>query len=139
VTFRRWAAGVASAPWRAVKSLREPDARNGAALLFVEGGGVSMTAYAGFVLYIVRNHPNYAFWLGIGALLIVAIVITALASLLGAKRTIDATIAGNRLIIADQVQAAVAASVAPAVAAGVAAAVAATPSPPPVDDGGSKG
>lgn len=130
-----------SAPWRALKSLREPEARNGAALAFIEGGGVTMTAYAAFSLYLVRDHPNYAFWLGVGALLIVAIVITALTSLLGAKRTIDATIAGNRLIIADQVQQAVAASVVPAVAAGVAAAVAASPPPPPppVDDPPTKG
>jgi hypothetical protein len=144
--FGAWLHGVITAPWRALRAMREPESRNGAALIFTAAGGLTVIIYAGFSLYIVREHANYAFWLGVGALFLHAIVLTGFVSLLS-KRTIEANIAGNKIIIADQVQTAVRDAmpdavrdaVTPAVTAGVAAGIAAAVPTPPVDGDDAKG
>lgn len=69
--------------------------------MLMAGCAIMMTAYAGVALYIVRNHPNYAFYLGAGALLLLAIVITGFASLI-TKRDLDLHALGLNLKISDQ-------------------------------------
>lgn len=89
------------APWRAIKALRDPDGRRGAALLFMAGGGASMTGYAGYALWLVRNRPDYAFYLGLAALALIGIVLTGFAGLL-IKRTIKGSMFGNSFEISDE-------------------------------------
>jgi|GEM_PF-1225764 len=89
------------APWRAANVLRDPEGRRGAALLFMALGGVAMTAYAAFALWIVRERPTLAFYLGVGALILIAIVLTGFAGLL-IKRTIKGSFAGSSFEISDQ-------------------------------------
>jgi len=63
------------------------DRRRNWGLLFLAGGGIAMTAYAAYALWLVRDHANYAFYLGAGALALVAIVLTGFAGLI-VKRTL---------------------------------------------------
>ncbi|MDT8758241.1 hypothetical protein MZO42_05985 [Sphingomonas psychrotolerans] len=86
------------APFRA---LLAPEGRRAWALLLLTGGGVSMTVYAGVVLYLVSEVPKLAFYLGVGALLLVGIVITGFAGLL-VKRDIDLNVLGARFRVTDQ-------------------------------------
>lgn len=81
---------------------QEPsDQRRLLALVMLAGGGVAMTLYAAAALWWVATVPRYAFWLGAGALLLIAIVLTGFAGLL-VKRTIKANVAGNSVEISDQ-------------------------------------
>lgn len=109
--------------WRAVAALRDPEGRRGAALLFLAGGGLSMTGYAGYALWLVRERPDYAFRLGIGALILIAIVLTGFAGLL-IKRTIKGSVLGSSFEISDQQVQHIAAAGAAAGAAAVVAAAA---------------
>lgn len=67
--------------------LKSSDRRRDWGLLFLAGGGVAMTAYAAYALWLVRDRADFAFYLGAGALLLVGIVLTGFAGLL-VKRTI---------------------------------------------------
>lgn len=63
------------------------DRRRDWGLLFLAGGGIAMTAYAVYALWLVRDDRDYAFYLGAGGLALVGIVLTGFAGLL-VKRTI---------------------------------------------------
>ena len=63
------------------------DRRRDWGLLFLAGGGIAMTAYAGYALWLVKDRADFAFYLGAGALFLVAIVLTGFAGLI-VKRTI---------------------------------------------------
>lgn len=106
------------APFRALYDL---DGRRAWAIILMAGGGIAMTLYACAVLWIVKDHPNYAFYLGAGALLLVAIILTGFASLV-TKRDIDINALGVKFRVSDQQVQDIASAV-----------VAATPpAPPPV-------
>jgi len=47
----------------------DPEGRRGLALLFLAGGGLAMTAYAGVALWLVRTQPQEVFYLGLVALI----------------------------------------------------------------------
>lgn len=66
---------------------RRSDRRRDWGLMFLAGGGVAMTVFAGAALYLVRGEPDFAFYLGVGALMLIGIVLTGFAGLL-VKRTI---------------------------------------------------
>lgn len=83
------------------KALMDPEGRRAWALVFMAGGGISMTAFAGVALHIVRNNPTYAFYLGAAALFLIGIVITGYAALLGRKATIEGSLLGNSFRISD--------------------------------------
>lgn len=87
-------------PWRALKALRDPEARRGAALLLLAGSGVSNTGIAVYALALVQRHARYAFYIGIGALLLIAVVQTGIAALL-VKRNIRGSMFGNSFEISD--------------------------------------
>ncbi|WP_109808429.1 hypothetical protein [Sphingosinithalassobacter portus] len=76
--------GHLGAPFR---SLLSQEGRRAWALMLLAGGGVAMTIYAGFTLWFVRESPSRVFWLGVGALILIGIVLTGFAGLL-IKRTI---------------------------------------------------
>lgn len=101
------------------RTLFDIEGRRAWAVMLMAGCAITMTAYAGVALYIVRTHPNYAFYLGAGALMLVAIVITGFASLI-TKRDIDLHALGLQLKISDQEMQEIANKV-----------VAGTPPPPP--------
>ena len=65
----------------------QSDRRRNWGLFFLAGGGVAMTAYAAYSLWLVRDDRDYAFYLGAGALALIGIVLTGFAGLL-VKRTI---------------------------------------------------
>lgn len=96
----RWQAfrHVTGAPFRALFDI---EGRRAWAVMLMAGCAIMMTAYAGVALYIVREHPNFAFYLGCGALLLLAIVITGFASLI-TKRDLDLHALGVNLKISDQ-------------------------------------
>lgn len=83
------------------QALFDIEGRRAWAVMLMAGCAIMMTAYAGVALYIVRDHPNYAFYLGAGALLLLAIVITGFASLI-TKRDLDLHALGLNLKISDQ-------------------------------------
>lgn len=83
------------------RALFDIEGRRAWAVMLMAGCAITMTAYAGAALWIVRTHPNYAFYLGAGALMLVAIVITGFASLI-TKRDIDLHALGLQLKISDQ-------------------------------------
>lgn len=104
------------APFVAAFSL---EGRRAWAVMIMVGGGISMTVYAAFVLYIVKDRPQLAFYLGIGALMLIGIVITGFAGLI-VKRDIDLNALGVKFRVSDQQVSDIANAV-----------VAATPPPPP--------
>lgn len=108
--------GALATPFRV---LDDPEGRRGWALMLMAGGGVSMTIFAAFALYLVRSVPAYAFYMGLGALALIGIVITGYAGLL-IKRTIKGSVLGNSFEISDEQTQAIAKAV-----------VEATPPPPP--------
>jgi len=111
---------AAATPFRV---LLDPEGRRAWALMLMAGGGLAMTVFAGFSLYLVRSVPAYAFYLGLAALFLIGIVITGYAGLL-IKRTIKGSVLGSSFEISDeQTQ---------AIAAAVVAATPPTPPPPPV-------
>ena len=77
-----------------IKLLLTPDGRRGFALLFMLGGGIAMTIYAGFALWFVRNNPGYVVTLGLSAHLAVLVVLTGFAGLL-VKRMLKADVGDN--------------------------------------------
>jgi hypothetical protein len=88
-------------PWRALRALRDPEARRGAALLLLAGSGISNTGIAVYALVLVRQHAQYAFYIGLGALLLIAVVQTGIAALL-VKRSIKGSVFGNSFEISDE-------------------------------------
>lgn len=100
-SFRQGARRALGAPWRALKALRDPEARRGAALLLLAGSGVSNTGIAVYALVLVQRHARYAFYIGIGALLLIALVQTGIAALL-VKRNIRGSMFGNSFEISDE-------------------------------------
>lgn len=83
------------------QALFDIEGRRAWAVMLMAGCAIMMTAYAGAALYIVRNYPDKAFYLGAGALLLLAIVITGFASLI-TKRDLDLHALGLNLKISDQ-------------------------------------
>lgn len=92
--FFRWL----GTPFRA---LLDPEGRRAWALLLMAGCSVSMTAYVVWVLWIVRTTPQYAFYLGVGGFLMIAIVTTGFAGLL-VRRSIDLNALGVKFHVNDQ-------------------------------------
>lgn len=86
------------APFRA---LLDPEGRRAWALMLMAGCSVSMTAYVVWVLWLVRERPQYAFYLGIGGFLMIAIVTTGFAGLL-VRRSIDLNALGVKFRVDDQ-------------------------------------
>jgi hypothetical protein len=102
------------------RALLDPEGRRAWALLLMAGCSVVMSLYVCAVLWIVRNQPQYAFYLGIGGFLMIAIVTTGYAGLL-VKRAIDLDALGVKLKISDQQMQDIADKVATAVPASPAA------------------
>lgn len=88
----------------ALRALGNPEGRRGWALVLLAGGGVAMTGYAFRALQIVKNVPSYAFYLGAGALALIAIVLTGFAGLL-IRRRIAGSVLGSSFEISDEMQA----------------------------------
>jgi uncharacterized membrane protein YadS len=84
-----------------------------------------MTGYGAYALWLVRGRPDYAFYLGLSAMVLIAIVLTGFAGLL-IKRTIKGSVLGNSFEISDEQVQQIAAATA---VAGVAAATAVTQAP----------
>ncbi len=85
----RIARGVASlfgAIARAIGALATPEGRRGWALALLAGGGMAFTAMAAWALYMVREAPDRAFWLGVAAHVQVFAVFTGIAALLVKRR-----------------------------------------------------
>lgn len=70
------------------KNLDASDLRKTWALLFLAGGGLTMTAYAGVVLWLVGDVARYAYYLGMFAMLNIFIIFTGMLGLL-VKRTLN--------------------------------------------------
>lgn len=87
-------------------SLLSADGRRAAALLFMLGGGIAMTIYAAFALYLVRAHPEYVLSLGLAAHVEIFIVLTGFAGLL-VKRMLKASVAGSSFESSDSADAVV--------------------------------
>lgn len=79
----------------ALVALANPEGRRAWALVFLAGGGVTMTIYAAYAMYLVRHRAGYVFQLGLAAHLTILIVITGFAGLL-VKRSIVAQFGANR-------------------------------------------
>lgn len=77
------------------------DRRRDWGLLFLAGGGMAMTAFATWSLWLVRETPSFAFWLGMTAMGMVGIVLTGFAGLI-VKRTLR--LSRDGLEVADIVQ-----------------------------------
>lgn len=67
---------------RALCALLDPEGRRAWAVLIAWGCGVAMTLYASYALWLVRKNPMLVFWLGLGGLFIIFVVITAFTGLL---------------------------------------------------------
>lgn len=81
--------------------LANADRRKTWAIMFLAGGGLMMTIYAAFVLYIVRTAPaHYAYWLGMFAM---ANIFTIFTGLLGmfVKRTLN--VSKNGILVEDKI------------------------------------
>jgi hypothetical protein len=82
-------------------ALLTADGRRAAALLFLLGGGMAMTVYAAWALYLVRDRADFAFYLGIAAHVSILVVLTGFAGLL-VKRMLKASVAGSSFEASDQ-------------------------------------
>ncbi|HYI43717.1 MAG TPA: hypothetical protein VD768_08865 [Sphingomicrobium sp.] len=90
----------------ALATLLTAEGRRAWALVLLAGAGVAMTAYAAGVLYLIREHPRLAFYLGLSAHFLILVVVTGYAGLL-VKRSIVAQFGENRrLSFEDQAEAA---------------------------------
>lgn len=69
-------------------ALMTPDGLKAWALIMSWGCSIAMTAYATYALWLVRDRPGFAFWLGTEAMGILLLVITGIMYLLGVKRDI---------------------------------------------------
>jgi hypothetical protein len=103
----------------AFRALLTPEGRRAWALILLAGSAISMTGYASVVLWLVRHDPSRAFYLGVGAMIHIAIVTTGLAGLL-VKRDLALDAGPIRLKVSDQEAQVIADKV-----------VAAIPPPPP--------
>jgi hypothetical protein len=81
--------------------LLSPDGRRAAAFGAMVGGGIAMTIYAAFAMYLVRDVPEYVLWLGLAAHVAVLVVLTGFAGLL-VKRTLRASVAAASFEASDQ-------------------------------------
>lgn len=86
---------------RILQYMLSPDGRRAMALLFLAGGGIAMTGYAGWSLWMVRSVPQYAFYLGLAAHVSILVVLTGFAGLL-VKRMLKANVAGASFEANDQ-------------------------------------
>lgn len=87
-----------ASPFRA---LLDPEGRRAWALMLLAGCSTSMTGYVIWVLWIVRGVPKFAFYLGIGGFVMIAIVTTGFAGLL-VRRSIDLNALGVKFRVDDQ-------------------------------------
>jgi len=85
---------------RILQYMLSPDGRRAMALLFLAGGGIAMTGYAGWSLWMVRTVPQYAFYLGLAAHVSILVVLTGFAGLL-VKRMLKASIVGSSFEASD--------------------------------------
>lgn len=76
------------------------DRRRTWGLVLLAGGGMAMTGYAAWALWLVRENATYAFYLGLSAMALIGIVLTGFAGLL-VKRTIRGEVVGNSIEIED--------------------------------------
>lgn len=83
------------------RALLTPDGRRAWALLLMAGCSVTMTAYVAWVLWIVKNRADYAFYLGLAGFIMIAIVTTGFAGLL-VKRMVDLDALGIKFKVSDQ-------------------------------------
>ena len=70
------------------RTLDASDQRKSWALFFLAGGGLTMTAYAGVVLWLVGDVARYAYYLGMFAMLNIFVIFTGMLGLL-VKRTLN--------------------------------------------------
>lgn len=70
----------------AICALTTEDGRKGWAMLAALGCSFVMTAITVWVLWIVKEEPEFAFTLGLAAMVIIVVVITGLMWLLGVRR-----------------------------------------------------
>ncbi len=68
------------------ESERRSDSRRDWALLVVSAGGMAMTVFAGFALWLVSGNAKYAFWMGVLAMAQIAIIFTGILGLLVKRR-----------------------------------------------------
>lgn len=87
----RWVAGLFDWIHKAFCALMDPEGRRAWAVMIAFGCGITMTGYASAVLWLVRGHAMLAFWLGLAAMFIILVVITAFTGLL-VKRNIGGTV-----------------------------------------------
>lgn len=99
------------APFRA---LMDPEGRRAWALLLMAGCSVTMTVYVAWVLWLIKSHANYAFYLGVAGFIMIAIVTTGFAGLL-VKRIVDLDALGIKFKVSDAEIQAIAEKVAAAV------------------------
>jgi len=96
--FLGWLIGkpTAFAAWlhAAFCALMTAEGRRAWAVIIAFGCGVTMTAYAAWSLWLVRDHAMLAFWLGLSAMFVILVVITAFTGLL-VKRDIGGSISRN--------------------------------------------
>lgn len=69
-------------------SLEREESRQDLAIWMVLGGGMSMTAYALCVMWVIQDYAHYVFWLGMAAMANIFVLFGAIAGLL-VKRTIN--------------------------------------------------
>lgn len=75
------------------RTLDASDARKWWAMMFLAGGGLTMTVYAGMVLYFVQAEAKFAFYLGMFAMLNIFVIFSGLMGLL-VKRTLNVSRTG---------------------------------------------
>lgn len=81
--------------------LTTSEGRRAWAVIALAGGGMAMTVYAAFALWLVATVPEYVLALGLAAHVAVFVSITGFAALL-VKRTLKASVAGNSFEASDQ-------------------------------------
>jgi hypothetical protein len=81
--------------------LLSPDGRRAAAFGALLGGGIAMTIYAAFAMWLVRSVAQYVLWLGLAAHVAVLVVLTGFAGLL-VKRMVRGSVAGASFEVSDQ-------------------------------------
>lgn len=84
-----------------MQSVERSDRRRDLALYIVTGGGMAMTVYSVAVLYLVRDVPGLAFWMGVLAMINIMLVFTGILGLL-VKRSLS--VSRNELKISDHPQ-----------------------------------
>lgn len=62
------------------------DTRRDWALIVVSAGGMAMTIFAGFSLWLLSGNPGYIFYLGMAAMAQIAIIFTGILGLLVKRR-----------------------------------------------------